>query len=57
MGERTHDYPITFGQANVRGLHVRGKMDKEFNQLMSLYPQPVRHKASVEYLPLPKLKK
>jgi len=28
----------------------------ELYQLMSLYPQPVRHQPSVEYLPIPRFK-
>lgn len=56
-GTWTHDYPITFEKAQELGLHVRCDMDNEIQQLMSLYPQPVRQKNSVEYLPFPKVKK
>jgi ClpP class serine protease len=56
-GKWTHDYPITYEMAQELGLRVRDDMDKEFHQLLSLYPQPVRHRASVEYLPFPKLRK
>jgi ClpP class serine protease len=56
-GKWTHDYPITFEQAQELGLRVREDMDKEFHQLMSLFPQPLRQRTSVEYLPFPKMRK
>lgn len=56
-GTWTHDYPITFEKAQELGLHVRCDIDKEIQQLMSLYPQPVRQRSSVEYLPVPRLRK
>ena len=40
-GTWTHDYAITFAEASVL-------------ELLSLYPQPVRRKPSVEYLPIPR---
>ncbi|RKY79147.1 hypothetical protein DRQ15_02040 [candidate division KSB1 bacterium] len=53
QGTWTHDHPITFDEARQLGLHVSSDMPKEFYQLMSLYPQPVRRQPTVEYLPIP----
>jgi len=53
QGTWTHDHPITFDEARQLGLHVSPDMPKEFYQLMSLYPQPVRRQPTVEYLPIP----
>jgi len=53
-GTWTHDYPITFDEARRLGLNVRSDIPREVMQLMSLYPQPVRHRSSVEYLPTPR---
>lgn len=52
-GRWTHDYPITFEEAKKFGLCVSDKMPEEFMKLMTLYPQPVKHQSSVEYLPFP----
>jgi hypothetical protein len=51
QGTWTHDHPITYETAQSFGLPVRCNMPAEFLDLMSLYPQPVRHQATVEYLP------
>lgn len=53
-GRWTHDHPITCEEAQKLGLHVKAVMPKEFYQLMSLYPQPVKRQPSVEYLPVPR---
>ena len=53
-GKWTHDYPITYEKAKELGLKVRCDMDKEIQQLMSLYPQPVVKRSSVEYLWYPR---
>jgi ClpP class serine protease len=53
-GTWTHDYPITFAEAQRLGLKVSSEMPKEVLELMSLYPQPVRRQPSVEYLPIPR---
>jgi hypothetical protein len=53
-GTWTHDYPITFSEAERLGLKVRSDMPPEFLQLMSLYPQPLRRQPGVEYLPVPR---
>ncbi len=50
-GRWTHDFPITPDEAQRLGLPVETEMPERFLQLMSLYPQPVRHAGGVEYLP------
>lgn len=55
-GRWTHDYPITYEEAKNLGLHALKDIPPEVYQLMSLYPQPVRHQPSVEYIPIPKFK-
>lgn len=53
-GTWTHDHPITFEKARSLGLPARTDIPAEVLNLMSLYPQPVRHQATVEYLPEPR---
>jgi ClpP class serine protease len=53
-GRWTHDYPITFQQAERLGFKVRSDMPADILRLMSLYPQPVRRQPSVEYMPFPR---
>jgi ClpP class serine protease len=55
-GRWTHDYPITYEEVVNLGLHVTKGIPAELYQLMSLYPQPVKHQPSVEYLPIPRFK-
>jgi ClpP class serine protease len=55
-GRWTHDYPITYEEAVNLGLHVTKGIPPELYQLMSLYPQPVKHQPSVEYIPFPRFK-
>jgi ClpP class serine protease len=50
-GRWTHDFPITFDYAKELGLHVGSDMPPQVLELMALYPQPVRHFPTVEYLP------
>lgn len=50
-GRWTHDHPITFDDAKGFGLPVRDDLPQEVLELMALYPQPVRHQPTVEYLP------
>lgn len=50
-GTWTHDHPITFETAQSFGLPVRSDIPPEVVDLMGLYPQPVRHQPTVEYLP------
>jgi ClpP class serine protease len=49
-GTWTHDYPINFETAKSFGLPVRSDIAPEFLDLMNLYPQPVKHQPSVDYL-------
>lgn len=51
-GTWTHDHPITHETAKHFGLPVSTNMPPEFLELMNLYPQPVRHQPTVEYLPV-----
>jgi hypothetical protein len=55
-GRWTHDFPITFEEAQSLGLRVSKGLPEELYQLMSLYPQPVKRQPTVEYSPLPKFK-
>ena len=55
-GRWTHDFPITFEEAQALGLRVSKALLPEMYQLMSLYPQPVKRQPTVEYTPLPKFK-
>jgi ClpP class serine protease len=52
-GRWTHDYPITVEEARALGLPVSTDMPEEVYELMSLYPQPVQRRPSVQYVPLP----
>lgn len=52
-GRWTHDYPITFEEANKLGLCVSTEMPKEIYELMDLYPQSPVKRPSVQYIPLP----
>jgi ClpP class serine protease len=49
-GTWTHDYPITIDTARGLGLSVSNAMPAELLQLMSLYPQPVQQRPTVEYV-------
>jgi ClpP class serine protease len=51
QGTWTHDHPLTYDRLKSFGLPVRGDIPSGFLDLMSLYPQPVRHQPTVEYLP------
>jgi ClpP class serine protease len=50
-GTWTHDYPILPTEAQKLGLRVTTNMPAEVMELMTLYPQPTRTQANVEYLP------
>jgi ClpP class serine protease len=50
-GTWTHDYPILPSEAQKLGLRVTTDMPAEVMELMTLYPQPTRTQANVEYLP------
>lgn len=51
QGTWTHDYPITAVEAKQMGLPVNTEIPEVFLQLLTLYPQPTRQSATVEYLP------
>jgi hypothetical protein len=51
QGTWTHDHPLTYDRIASSGLPARSDIPAGFLQLMSLYPQPVRHQPTVEYLP------
>lgn len=51
-GTWTHDYPLTYERAKALGLPVGVQMPADVMKLMSLFPQPVRHTPSVEYVPV-----
>ncbi len=52
-GRWTHDCPLTFHQIKELGLSVRTGLPEEIYKLMSLYPQPVGVRPSVQYIPVP----
>ncbi|MCS7264041.1 MAG: ATP-dependent Clp protease proteolytic subunit [Armatimonadetes bacterium] len=52
-GRWTHDYPITVEEAKALGLPISTNMPEEVYELMSLYPQPIQRRPSVQYVPLP----
>ncbi|MFA4015853.1 MAG: hypothetical protein RUDDFDWM_000947 [Candidatus Fervidibacterota bacterium] len=52
-GRWTHDYPITCEQAKQLGLPVTTNMPEDVYALMSLYPQPLQRRPTVQYIPLP----
>ena len=53
-GRWTHDFPITFEEAQALGLRVSKGLSDELYQLMSLFPQPIKRTPTVEYIPEPK---
>jgi len=52
-GQWTHDYPITYEEANELGFKVSDKMPEEIYKLMNLYPQARPRRPSVEFIPVP----
>jgi len=55
-GAWTHDYPISADEAMALGLNINLDMPEEIFELMALYPQPVRGRQGVEYVPGPRPK-
>lgn len=53
-GIYTHDYPITVEEARTLGLQVSTDMPAIVYQIMSLYPQAMQRRPSVEYIPAPR---
>jgi len=49
----THDYPISFEEAQEMGLKVKSDMPEEIYKLMNLYPQARTRRPSVEFIPMP----
>lgn len=49
----THDYPITFEDAQDLGLPVSSAMPQEVFDLMDLYPQPGSGRSSVQFIAAP----
>jgi len=56
-GTWTHDYPITYERAKSLGLSVNSNMSDDILKLMTLFPQPVRHQPTVEYIPGPRTRR
>lgn len=52
-GRWTHDYPISFGEAQALGLPVNRNIPEIIYHLMELYPQPAQRRPTVEYIPVP----
>jgi ClpP class serine protease len=52
-GRWTHDYPITFHEAEAIGLPVSSGIPDEIYRLMELFPQAMPRRPSVEYIPVP----
>jgi ClpP class serine protease len=50
-GHWTHDYALTYEEANSLGLPVKLGLPEEVLKLMTLYPQPVQS-SSIEFLPI-----
>lgn len=52
-GRWTHDYPITVDEAKKLGLNVSTEVPEEVYTLMQLYPQPMKQRGTVEFMPYP----
>lgn len=50
-GQWTHDYALTAKEAQELGLNVKTGIPSSILDLMQLYPQPVKHLPSIEFLP------
>lgn len=53
QGYWTHDFPISADQARQLGLTINTDIPPVTYDLMSLYPQPMQRRPSVEYIPAP----
>lgn len=51
-GTWTHDYALTADEARSLGMRIKGGIPPSILELMRLYPQPVRHVPSVDFLPV-----
>lgn len=52
-GKWTHDYPISYEEAESIGMPVSPDLPEEITQLMELYPQGGGRRPSVQYIPVP----
>ena len=52
-GHWTHDYPLTCDRLAKMGLPACGDMPREIYALMDQFPQPMRTRPSVEFIPVP----
>lgn len=52
-GQWTHDYPITFEEAQSLGLQVSKEVPEGIFRFMTYFPQPSARRPSVQYIPLP----
>ena len=52
-GQWTHDYPISFEEAQSLGMPVSSDIPEEIIKLMELYPQGGGRRPSVQYIPVP----
>jgi ClpP class serine protease len=53
QGYWTHDFPISAEQARSMGLTINTDLPPVTYDLMSLYPQPMQRRPSVEFIPAP----
>src|SRR5258708_3600787 len=51
-GRWTHDYPTLSGEGKSLGLPISTEMPDEVYEFMRLFPQPVRARPAVEYVPM-----
>jgi ClpP class serine protease len=51
-GTWTHDYPILSEEGKSLGLPISTEMPDEVYEFMRLFPQPVRARPAVEYVPM-----
>ena len=49
----THDYAISFEEAQELGLPVSDELSKDVYRLMDFYPQAASRRPSVQYIPMP----
>ncbi len=52
-GQWTHDYPLTCDRLAEMGLPACGALPREIYALMDQFPQPMRTRPSVEFIPVP----
>lgn len=52
-GQWTHDFPISCSHLGELGLPACGLLPREVYELMDHFPQPMRTRPSVQYIPIP----